>query len=194
VFDLAAGSWGLVGGASWRLPLGPQGPEALPDHPVVHVSWHDARNYCAWAGKRLPTEYEWEHAARFGHDGEPTYAMGARVIREGQFLANFWQGEFPNRNTAADGWLYTSPAGLLGHSPTGLADMAGNVWEWTDSWYAPYGAAVDDATERVQRGGSFLCSPDVCHGFRVSARGKSTPDSTHLHVGFRCASDPSAPS
>jgi len=189
VFDVATGTWGLVRGATWRRPQGPQGPDALPDHPVTHVSWNDARDYCASAGKRLPSEFEWEHAARLGHDGEPTYAMGELAIREGEFLANFWQGEFPRRNSGADGWLYSSPAGLLGHSPTGLTDMAGNVWEWTDSWYAPYGASVADATERVQRGGSFLCSPDVCHGFRVSARGKSTPESSHMHVGFRCAAD-----
>jgi sulfatase modifying factor 1 len=190
VLDYATGRWLLKPGATWRRPLGPDGPEAPLDHPVTQVSWNDAVSYCAWAGKRLPTEFEWEHAARLGHDGEPTYAMGNSILREGQFLANFWQGEFPLRNTGADGWMYTSPAGLLGRSPTGLADMAGNVWEWTDSWYLPYGTAPGAAaSERVQRGGSFLCSPEGCHGFRVSARGKSTPDSSHMHVGFRCAAD-----
>ena len=188
VLDYATGRWLLMPGATWRQPLGPDGPSAPIDHPVTQVSWNDAAGYCAWAGKRLPTEYEWEHAARMGHDAEPTYAMGDEIIHEGQFLVNFWQGQFPLRNTGADGWMYTSPAGLLGRSPAGLTDMAGNVWEWTDSWYLPYGkAASATATERVQRGGSFLCSPEGCHGFRVSARGKSTPDSSHMHVGFRCA-------
>jgi formylglycine-generating enzyme len=193
VLDSASGNWRLVPGATWHHPLGPQGAAALPDHPVTHVSWNDAGRYCDWAGKRLPTEYEWEHAARQGHDGEPTYAMGNEIMREGQYLANFWQGQFPLHNTGADGWLYTSPAGLLGLSPTGLTDMAGNVWEWTASWYVPYGAAAEGATERVQRGGSFLCSPEGCHGFRVSARGKATPDSSHMHVGFRCAADAEPP-
>lgn len=190
VFDLDTGRWALRRGATWRRPLGPDGPEAAADHPVTHVSWHDAGAYCARAGKRLATEFEWEHAARYGHDGEPIYAMGDDVVREGAFLANFWQGRFPVRNTGADGWLYTAPVGRLGVAPTGLTDMAGNVWEWTASWYLPYRGDPGIApAERVQRGGSFLCSPEACHGFRVSARGRATPDSSHMHVGFRCAMD-----
>ncbi|HEX7035330.1 MAG TPA: formylglycine-generating enzyme family protein [Pseudomonadales bacterium] len=191
VFDVASASWELRPGANWRRPLGPDEPAALPDHPVTHVSWNDAAAYCKWAGKRLPNEIEWEHAARYGHDGEPLYAMGNSVLREGQFLANFWQGPFPSHNTEADGWLYTAPVGHFGVAPTGLTDMAGNVWEWTSSWYLPYGTDVraSVASERVQRGGSFLCSPNGCHGFRVSARGHSTPESSHMHVGFRCVAD-----
>lgn len=190
VFDVASGAWELRRGANWRRPLGPEGPRAPADHPVTHVSWRDAVAYCDWRNKRLPSEFEWEHAARHGHEDEPLYAMGDRFLREGEFLANFWQGAFPSHNTQADGWLYTAPVGLLGLAPSGLTDMAGNVWEWTSSWYAPYGDESAVApTERVQRGGSFLCSPNACHGFRVSARGHSTPESSHMHVGFRCAAD-----
>lgn len=189
VFDVASAGWELRSGANWRRPLGPDAPAAVADHPVTHVSWNDAAAYCAWAGKRLPSEIEWEHAARYGHQDEPLYAMGNSVLREGEFLANFWQGQFPLRNTQADGWLYTAPVGRFGVAPSGLTDMAGNVWEWTSSWYLPYGSAATEAAERVQRGGSFLCSPEGCHGFRVSARGHSTPESSHMHVGFRCVAD-----
>lgn len=192
VLDERRGVWHLEPGATWRMPLGGDGGPAPTDHPVTQVSWHDADAHCRWRGARLPTELEWEHAARAGHAAEPVYAMGDAVLREGEFLANFWQGRFPHHNTVADGFRFTSPAGLLGRSPTGLTDMAGNVWEWTDSWYAPYDPALAvgfTPTERVQRGGSFLCSPEGCHGFRVSARGHATPDSSLMHVGFRCAAE-----
>lgn len=191
VMTFGTGQWRIVEGATWRTPYGPGAGDAQDDHPVTQVSWRDADAYCAWTGKRLPTEVEWEHAARAGHGGKPVYAFGDRLLHEGDYLANVWTGIFPVLNTAADGYKTTSPVGAYGTTPLGLTDMAGNVWEWTASWYRPYPLGDDDtaATERVQRGGSYLCDPNFCHGFRVSARGHATPDSSHMHVGFRCAAD-----
>lgn len=195
VMSFGTGMWRLVDGATWRRPFGPDGPQPAPDHPVTQVSWNDAHAYCAWAGKRLPTEIEWEHAARAGQPGpDAVYAFGDQLLREGDYLANVWTGLFPVINTGEDGYTTTSPVGAFGTTPLGLTDMAGNVWEWTDSWYRPYAAreaafTPAAASERVQRGGSYLCDPKFCHGFRVSARGHATPDSAHMHVGFRCAAD-----
>lgn len=192
VMQFGSGRWSLLKGATWHHPLGPDQAPAGADHPVTQVSWHDAQAYCAWAGKRLPGEYEWEHAARAGHAGEPVYAFGDRLLREGQYLANVWTGHFPVINTRDDGYALTSPVGHYGVSPIGLTDMAGNVWEWVDGDYHPYPLdkpAPVAADEKVMRGGSFLCDPGVCHAFRVSARGHATPDSSLMHVGFRCARD-----
>ena len=192
VFDPATGRWDLVDHASWRRPRGPDAPPAPADHPVTQVSWHDAVAYCAWAGKRLPTEVEWEHAARNGRNGGPQYAWGDALVVAGRYMANTWQGHFPDRNTVDDGYLYTSPVGTFGKTPSGLTDMGGNVWQWCDDWFRPYAARStpfepNADSEKVLRGGSFLCDPKVCHGFRVSARGHSTPETGLLHVGFRCA-------
>ena len=193
VFDVATGHWGLVDGATWRRPRGPDAPPAPDDHPVTQVSWNDAVAYCAWAGKRLPTEVEWEHAARGGRAGT-RYAWGDALVEGGRYRANTWQGHFPERNTVDDGYLYTSPVGAFGTTAYGLTDMGGNVWQWCADWFRPYpphaGApAPGPDGERVIRGGSFLCDPTVCHGFRVSARGHSTPETGLMHVGFRCARD-----
>jgi len=194
VMTFGTGQWRLVPGAVWRTPYGPDGPKAAPDHPVTQVSYRDAEAFCDWADKRLPTEFEWEHAARAGQDGSPVYAFGDRLLHEGEFLANVWTGIFPVLNTADDGYKTTSPVGAFGQTPIGLTDMAGNVWEWTRSWYRSYRdrdayEASPMTGERVQRGGSYLCDPTFCHGFRVSARGHATPESSHMHVGFRCAAD-----
>jgi sulfatase modifying factor 1 len=192
VFDPATGQWSLVDGADWRHPRGPDAPPASEDHPVTQVSWNDAQAYCAWAGKRLPSEIEWEHAARNGRSDGPRYAWGDALVVAGHFMANTWQGHFPERNTIEDGYLFTSPVGVFGKTPAGLTDMGGNVWQWCADWYRPYALrdrpfAPGPDSEKVIRGGSFLCDPNVCHGFRVVARSHTTPESGLMHVGFRCA-------
>ncbi len=194
VMQMTTGYWYLQEGATWDKPFGPDGNRAPADHPVTQVSWNDANAYCAHYGKRLPTEIEWEHAARFGSEGEVAYAFGDQLVKEGTFLANVWTGVFPIINTEQDGYKFTNPVGYFGRTPAGLTDMAGNVWEWTSDWKRPYKdydaeISVTQASEKIQRGGSFLCDANVCHGFRVSARQSSTPDSSLMHVGFRCAAD-----
>ena len=194
VMQMTTGYWYLQEGATWDKPFGPKNKSAEDDHPVTQVSWNDADAYCAHYGKRLPSEIEWEHAARFGSDGEVAYAFGNSIVKEGEFLANVWTGVFPVINTEKDGFKFTNPVGHFGRTPAGLTDMAGNVWEWTADWKRPYKeydteVTVTKTSEKIQRGGSYLCDANVCHGFRVSARQSSTPDSSLMHVGFRCAAD-----
>ena len=191
VMTFGTGQWKLVEGATWRKPTGPQDPDAEPSHPVTHISWNDAVAYCAASGKRLPSEAEWEHAARAGSTKENEFAFGDALVKAGRYRANVWTGVFPAINTAADGYRITSPVGAFGAGPLGLSDMAGNVWQWTADWYRPYGERDQPwdnlpAGEKVHRGGSFLCDPKFCYGFRVTARGHATSDSSHMHVGFRC--------
>jgi len=196
VLDHAAGGWTLQRKANWRHPRSEAGPAARDDHPVTQVSWNDADSFCRAYGARLPTEIEWERAGRLGQtaDGH-VFRAGDPIEKGGHFRANVWQGLFPFEDTGADGHVTTSPVGAFGAAPSGLTDMAGNVWEWTASWYRPY--SQRDANfkptagdERVQRGGSFLCDPSLCQGFRVTARGHSTPESSLEHVGFRCVVEP----
>jgi sulfatase modifying factor 1 len=191
VLDTRAGRWRLVDGATWRRPLGPGGPEAEPDHPVTQVSWNDAEAYCTWAGKRLPTEVEWEHAARGASNRRSFCPWDGPCNDAGRLQnANTWQGRYPVRNTAADGYRTTSPVGAFGANALGLQDMSGNVWEWTASWFRPYEKRGSDFTptprsEKVQRGGSFLCNE--CGGYYVFARSHATRETSLFHVGFRCA-------
>lgn len=191
VLSKGEGGWIDVEGANWRFPRGPDKPAAADDHPVTQVSWHDASAYCAAHGQRLPTEFEWERAARMGQTPDGTVFDSVSVAgMEAKMRLNIWQGVFPVMDTGEDGYLGTSPVGAFGEAPSGLTDLAGNVWEWTASAYAPYPARAGetrDAAERVQRGGSFLCSVGGCEGFRVTARAHSTPETALMHVGFRCA-------
>lgn len=192
VFNDSTKAWELRSGATWEWPLGLDHAPAPETHPVTQVSWNDAVAFAQWAGKRLPTEIEWEHAARLGSRGP--YAWGTSLVEDGEYRANVWNGRFPMYNSNADGYLTTSPVGVFGVTAAGLADMGGNVWEWTEDWYRSYADLGEEfqpepESEKVQRGGSFLCEPGWCHGYRVSARSHSTPESALYHVGFRLVKD-----
>lgn len=199
--------WIWTPDANWRKPHGPISTlEGLENHPVVHVSWYDAKAYCSWAGKRLPTEAEWEWAARGGLLNK-IYPWGDEPVDSGKVKANTWQGEFPYKNTLRDNYYYTSPVKSFPANGYGLYDMAGNVWEWVEDWYhSNYYSTLEHKTttnpkgpetsfdpeepyaaKKVLRGGSFLCNEQYCSGYRVAARMKSTPDTSMEHMGFRCA-------
>lgn len=206
--------WTWCIGADWRHPYGPASSlDGLDDHPVVHVAHADAQAYASWAGKALPTEAEWERAARGGLEGRE-YAWGDELAPGGRVLANTWQGHFPWENTLDDGWLRTSPVHAFPANGYGLHDMIGNVWEWTDDWYVsgarlaakapgcgctprnPRGGARQDSADpqdastrlgrRVLKGGSHLCAPGYCQRYRPAARFPQAIDSTTSHIGFRC--------
>ncbi|HEY1881706.1 MAG TPA: formylglycine-generating enzyme family protein [Candidatus Cybelea sp.] len=204
--------WAWTPGASWRHPLGPD--SAIDDaglHPVVHVAFEDVEAYAAWAGKSLPTEAEWEFAARGGLDGA-VYTWGDEMIPGGKYMANTWQGEFPWQALDLDGFSRTSPVGSFPANGYGLFDMAGNVWEWTTDWYSTQPGTVESKPccggaqarlanigesydpnqpniripRKVLKGGSHLCAPNYCLRFRPAARSPQMIDTSMSHLGFRC--------
>jgi sulfatase modifying factor 1 len=189
--------WAYVPGACWRRPEGPGSRIAgRHDHPVTHVAWEDAGAYAAWTGRALPTEAEWEFAARGGLAGA-AFAWGDEHEPGGRAMANTWQGEFPWQNLVRDGFERTSPVGSFPPNGYGLADMTGNVWEWTaDAWPANGGdgphrcCAPASPTERFERrvikGGSHLCAPNYCLRYRPAARQAESVDTSTSHIGFRC--------
>lgn len=195
VFDFRQSQWVLVPGANWEFPLGPNQTKAQDGHPVTMLSYKDAVNYLNWVGKRLPTEIEWEHAARGIVDRDAPYSWGGDlIVSDSIYMANTWNGFFPALNTGDDGFFTTSPVGMFGSNELGLFDMGGNVWEWTSDWYRSYANyqepfRVDSTSEKVLRGGSFMCHTSYCHGYRVSARSFTPPTNTMFHIGFRGVRD-----
>jgi formylglycine-generating enzyme required for sulfatase activity len=204
--------WQYIFGADWRHPYGPGSSiEGKDDHPVVHVSYRDVEAYARWSGLDLPTEAEWEFAARGGLDGA-MYAWGDQFNPNGQWMANTWQGEFPRKNLKLDGYEGTSPVASFPANGYGLYDMIGNVWEWTEDWYRsrhpdepqkacctptnPRGATKSesydpcqpniDIPRKVLKGGSHLCAPNYCRRYRPAARHPEPVDTSTCHVGFRC--------
>jgi formylglycine-generating enzyme len=211
--------WSYVPGAEWRRPRGPGSTiDTLAEHPVVHVAWEDVEAFARWAGKDVPTEAEWEFAARGGLDGAE-YTWGDDFLSDGRFMANTWQGEFPVRNEILDGYEWTAPVGTYPANGHGLYDMAGNVWEWTSDWFDerrqldracctvenPRGGERDssyDPTElrrglriprKVMKGGSYLCAPNYCRRYRPAARLPQPVDTSTSHLGFRCVVRPDPP-
>ena len=201
--------WAFVPGASWRHPYGPGSHlDGLDDHPVVHVAWVDVLAYAAWAGVEIPTEAEWEFAARGGLEAAE-YAWGDGFLRDGEHMANTWQGAFPHQNTL-DGWARTSPVGAYPPNGYGLHDMIGNTWEWTSDWWStpdpqaaaprccaarnPRGGSEEGSYQaggariprKVLKGGSHLCAPSYCKRYRPAARHAQPVDTSASHVGFRC--------
>jgi formylglycine-generating enzyme required for sulfatase activity len=196
--------WVAVDGACWRAPEGPgSDAEARGDHPVVHVSWQDAAAYAAWSGKRLPTEAEWEKAAR-GNLARARFPWGNELKPGGRHRCNIWQGRFPTINTGDDGYVATAPVASFEPNGFGLYNVAGNVWEWCRDWWSatwhvqespptrldPRGPPDGDA--KVIRGGSYLCHASYCNRYRVAARTSNTLASSTGHMGFRCAADVAA--
>lgn len=197
--------WAWVHNTNWQHPHGPESSIEDLNHPVVHVSWDDALAYCNYYGKRLPTEAEWEYAARGGLENK-LYPWGDEPINEGKQKANVWQGEFPYENKRVDS-IYTTAVGTYPANNYGLYDMAGNVWEWVSDWYDhQYYSSSDNlvnpqgpqqsndpsepfAPKKVIRGGSFLCNANYCTGYRVSARMRTSTDTSMEHLGFRCVAD-----
>lgn len=193
VFDFNTQSWVLMPDANWKYPLGKEAAQAEDNHPVTHVSWNDATAYAAWMGKRLPTEAEWEYAARNGGTGKTKFSWGDSLIVNGKYKANVWQGNDLNTKQGADGFELTSPVGHYGQTPGGLTDMGGNVWNWCQDTYKPYpGSKFEDKGNselKVIRGGSFFFDQNLEHSYSTTGRSSNTQETSLFNTGFRCAKD-----
>ena len=198
--------WKYIAGTNWRRPLGPNGAASKPEEPVVQVCFEDAAAYAKWAGKRLPTEAEWEYAARAGNVVAMPFYWGPDLKPSGKYVANIYEGDFPLQNTAEDGFAGIAPVASFAPNAFGLFDMDGNVWEWCSDFYRPdyykqspaknpqgpadsFDPDEPGAVKRVQRGGSFLCSDQYCIRYRAGSRGKGEVGSASNNLGFRCVKD-----
>jgi sulfatase modifying factor 1 len=190
VFNLQEQRWELLPGAFWEKPFGTTGPDAKDNHPVTHITWNDAVQFASWAGKRLPTEAEWEYAARSGKNSAEKFSWGNKVSINGKYFANTWQGEMTAPETK-DGYLFTSPVGIFGENEAGLTDMGGNVWQWCADNYKAYpGSTIsirEDQNVKVIRSGSFFFDQNGENSFSVSARSGNSHETSLFNTGFRCA-------
>lgn len=190
VFSFETNNWELLKGANWEYPLGKDQPKALENHPVTHVSWNDAKAYATWKGKRLPTEFEWEFAAKNGENTNNKYAWGSSLISNKKYNANVWQGETITDQTVLDGFMLTSPVGFYGAYKSGLNDMGGNVWQWCENYYKPYpedDKAPQNSTIKSVRGGSFMFDQALENSYTTTFRGQNSTDTSLFNMGFRCA-------